>query len=112
MLFRSLDLPPGCAAKTGQKVTLGLRPEHLQLGPQGGSDGVACKVSQIEFTGADTLLGCTPEDARDDRLSAAPLQVLVHDLQAQSSLRTGDSVQLSIAAQRMQVFDAASGLRL
>ncbi len=111
-----LALPEGCAAQAGQRVTLGLRPEHLRLSPPAdpagsGPLGIACSVAQIEFTGADTLLDCTPQaTALAAAVADSPrLQVLVHDAPATTS---GDSVWLAISADRVHVFDALSGQRL
>ena len=110
-----LGLPPGCAAKPGQRLTLGLRPEHLRLLASGNgqaSDGIACTVVQVEFTGADTLLGCTPLGASPGEIGAAPWQVLVHDGQVPLTVAVGDPLRLGIAPERVHVFDAASGRRL
>ena len=111
-----LALPAACPAQVGQRVMLGLRPEHLKLTPLSTeiaayAQGVACTVSQIEFTGADTLLDCTPQaaNAAATVIDAPRLQVLVHDTPGLSS---GQSVRLDIAPERVHVFDAVSGRRL
>ena len=111
-----LALPAACAAQAGQRVMLGLRPEHLKLtllSTHGEVDAqaVACTVTQIEFTGADTLLDCAPQAASATAavVDALRLQVLVHDTPAMSN---GQSVRLDISPERVHVFDAISGQRL
>jgi len=47
-----LPLPASIAGAEGQKVTYGVRPEHLALAPDGG--GVPARVIVVEPTGADT----------------------------------------------------------
>jgi multiple sugar transport system ATP-binding protein len=101
-------LPADCAAQPGQRVTLGLRPEHLR--PHGtDGPGIACRVDAAEFTGADTLVMFAPLGGQDAVIDAARIQAVVHD---RVSLKRGDAVALAIDPARVHVFDAASGQRL
>jgi multiple sugar transport system ATP-binding protein len=92
----------------GQRVTLGLRPEHLQV-QAADAPGIPCVVRVVEFTGADTLLSCEPLTTEGAAAPTAQIQALVHDRLA---VRVGDRISLGIAAQRVHVFDEASGRRL
>jgi len=101
-------LPDNCAAQPGQRVTLGLRPEHIRV--QGaGAPGIACRVDAAEFTGADTLVMFAPLGGQDAVIDAARIQAVVHD---RVSLKRGDAVTLAIDPARVHVFDTASGQRL
>jgi multiple sugar transport system ATP-binding protein len=101
-------LPNHCAAQPGQRVTLGLRPEHLQM-QAAGAPGIACRVDAAEFTGADTLVMFAPLGGQDTVIDVARIQAVVHD---RVSKRRGDTVALAIDPARVHVFDAASGQRL
>jgi ABC-type sugar transport system ATPase subunit len=46
---------PGLAALPGRTVTIGLRPEHLELAG-GGGEGMRLIVDHVELLGADTLV--------------------------------------------------------
>ena len=93
-----VPVPRAMQATEGQAVLLGSRPEHLE--PAAGG-AIAAKVEVIEPTGADTLLMCT--------LDKQALTVVVRD---RVSLRPGDAVALQPIAEKLHVFDAASGKTL
>ena len=110
-----IALRDGFESTPERQVTLGLRPEHLRVSSGHANDssnaqGIACIVRVVEFSGADTLLSCEPLPVGAAN-NAAPitLQALVHD---HAELRPGDAITLSIAPERVHVFDAASGARL
>ncbi|TIW23096.1 MAG: sn-glycerol-3-phosphate ABC transporter ATP-binding protein UgpC, partial [Mesorhizobium sp.] len=48
----AFPLAPGSAAKDSQNVVYGVRPEHLEIHP----DGVAARISVVEPTGSETLV--------------------------------------------------------
>ena len=93
----SVSLPASVSSKVskGQKVTLGVRPEHLSVNPSG---LLKIKVDVIEPTGADTYVSCHLGDTS---------MILV--LKDRVSLKPGDSIQLSAAEEKMHFFDSASG---
>ncbi len=102
-----IALNSGFEASAGTAVTLGLRPEHLRVAHRTAGEavdgGIAATVRVVEFSGADTLLSCESE------VGETTIQALIHD---RTDLRPGDAVTLSIAPERVHVFDAATGLRL
>ena len=104
----TIALPEDCAAVEGQRVVLGLRPEHLQIRPERMA-GIACRVAVVEFSGADTLLLCEPVDRRDSDIDAPAIHALVYDRQV---VKVGDRVTLGISPGRVHVFDEAIGRRL
>ena len=104
----TIMLPEDCAAGDGQRVVLGLRPEHLQIRPER-SPGIACRVAVVEFSGADTLLLCEPVDREDRGIDAPAIQALVYDRLA---VKVGDRIRLGISPVRVHVFDEAGGRRL
>jgi multiple sugar transport system ATP-binding protein len=93
----------------GQRLTLGLRPEHLRVLPAD-APGIPCVVEVLEFSGADTLISCAPLDAgKATAVGSNQIQALVHDRLA---VKVGERISLGIAPELVHVFDAASGERL
>jgi sn-glycerol 3-phosphate transport system ATP-binding protein len=88
---------PAIAALTGsEEVQLGVRPEHIRLVDR----GIPAVIDNIEYFGADTIVGA--------RIGDAPLLIRVP---GQLSLVKGDAVQLGWDAPNQYFFDKKSGLR-
>lgn len=81
--------------KNGQNVTLGARPEHLNLDPSG---AIQVTIDVIEPTGADTYVSC--------HLGKTHMILVLRD---RVSLKPGDHVSLSVQANRSYFFDTDSG---
>jgi multiple sugar transport system ATP-binding protein len=84
-------------AAAGTKVTAGIRPEHFELAP----GGLSGEVLTIEPTGAETqvlvkLAGSDVLASFRDRFGVAP----------------GETISLLPQADKIHLFDAASGLRI
>jgi multiple sugar transport system ATP-binding protein len=90
-------LPAG-AAEPGRQVTLGIRPEHVEVAPDG---PVALEVDVVEPTGAETHFYC--------RAGAAPFCVAVHE---RLDLAPGGKLRLAFPGQRTHLFDTATGTRI
>ncbi len=90
-------LPDSARAYLGRSVHLGIRPEHIAVGP----DGVQAKVNIIEPTGSDTHL----------QLQAGS-QSIVAAVRDRPSVSVGQPVLLRIDAKKAHLFDPASGNRL
>jgi multiple sugar transport system ATP-binding protein len=92
-----LPLPPLGGGQDGQKVTYGVRPEHLTLD----AGGVAAVVSVVEPTGADTFvyahIGGVPICATFDER---------HDF------RPGRPINLAPRLDAVHLFDTASGAKI
>jgi multiple sugar transport system ATP-binding protein len=86
------------APRPGQPVLLGVRPEHVAMD---GSDGLAASVEMIEPMGAESLVWA--------RLGATSLSIRVP---AERGVTPGAAVSLRLPAERLSLFDSASGLRL
>jgi multiple sugar transport system ATP-binding protein len=91
--------PGGAAGEPGRPVTIGLRPEHLDLAADG---PIPLKTELLERLGADTIVHGRLADGT--RLVARAAGTL--------ALRLGDTVRLSIAPEHIHLFDAESGRRL
>ncbi len=98
-----LTLPEGrFAAAAGREVTLGVRPEHLEL--VGDSDGVAHMTAQVvEQLGADTVIHGHFGGDRTD------LTVRVQGIR---HLTAGEVLPLRVAPEHLHLFDPQSGARL
>jgi ABC-type sugar transport system ATPase subunit len=101
--FRSpgfaLDLPPHLAPPAPLPVTLGVRPEHLGVQPNGGA--LQAEVRLIEPLGKETLLYF-------DHGGEKPLIAVVEGTRA---VQLGARLGLSVDPQRLYLFDA-DGRRL
>jgi sn-glycerol 3-phosphate transport system ATP-binding protein len=91
--------PGGAAGEPGRPVTVGLRPEHLDLAADG---PIPLKTELLERLGADTIVHGRLADGT--RLVARAAGTL--------ALRLGDTVRLSVAPGHIHLFDAESGRRL
>jgi multiple sugar transport system ATP-binding protein len=82
-------------AKSGDKVTLGVRPEHFEWG--GGENALATRVTFVETLGSATVAYC------DHAGGAEPLTC---ELDGRVRPRNGEAVTLSVPAACTYVFDA------
>jgi len=87
---------------TGAPATLGIRPEHILTGA-GGHDGrLSAQVEMIEPMGADSLVWC-----RIGR--ATTISVRLGEMVRSGR---GETLPIAIPADRVSMFDDASGERL
>ena len=84
-------------AGAGKRVTLGIRPEHVELG----TTGMPAAVSVVEPTGTETQIGL--------KFSGQTLRVL---LRGRTACKPGETVQLSVEPAHIHVFDGETGRRL
>jgi multiple sugar transport system ATP-binding protein len=95
-----LALPAGCKGRDGQKVTFGIRPEHLAMSVSG-PDVFDAEVEVVEPTGADThvvanVFGQQIQAIFTERHNFAP----------------GARIALKPRPEAIHVFDAESGRHL
>jgi sn-glycerol 3-phosphate transport system ATP-binding protein len=88
---------PRLLASPGEKLLLGLRPEHIRLG----ETGVPARLLDGEYLGADTILTCMVGD--ETVAVRAPGRV---------AIEPGATVRLGWDVSSMHVFDATTGRRL
>lgn len=91
----------GLAPLSGQRITFGIRPEHLQPVAQEGADTFHMDVEVVEDLGADSLA--------HGRLGEA--EIIVR-LPGHAPVRTGERVILKPQAAQAHFFDAINGRRL
>jgi sn-glycerol 3-phosphate transport system ATP-binding protein len=95
-----LVLAPGSrAGEPGRKVTVGLRPENLELA---GDGTILLRTELLERLGADTIVHGRLADGT--ALTARTAGAL--------PLRLGETIRLAIAPGHIHLFDADSGQRL
>jgi multiple sugar transport system ATP-binding protein len=78
-------------------VLFGIRPEHLELSP----DGIAARVAVVEPTGSETLVFL--------RFGDSDLVALFRE---RHDFKPGDTIHLSPRADQVHLFDVESGQRL
>ncbi len=92
--------PPSLSLPSGRKVTLGVRPESIDLQAEGDSD-LCAEILLIEQLGADTIV---------------TLLLGTHELKIRStrdvSHRTGDRCSLRFHHGMVSLFDAETGVKL
>jgi multiple sugar transport system ATP-binding protein len=96
-----VPLPAGVADGSRATIVVGLRPEALELAP----DGLAAQVDAIEELGADVYLFCTAE------IGGAPTK-LVARVEARRRPSRGERISLRPRPEEAHLFDALSGQRL
>jgi sn-glycerol 3-phosphate transport system ATP-binding protein len=94
-----LPLPPELRARAGEKVTVGIRPEHLVA--SGDGPVLRFTVDLVEALGADALVHGSLGDA-----------TVIARMEGHSSARVGDALVLRALPGRLYFFDAATGKRL
>ncbi len=99
---QSLRLPPDAVPVSRRgPVTVGMRPEHLELGAGGLGESVSLEVELVEPLGADTLV--------HGRLDGAELTAR---LPAHASCRPGERLSLKVEPENLHLFDAETGWRI
>ena len=101
----TVALPQGLArGHGGRRVTLGVRPEHLHLGPpQPGDVAIPLDIDLVEALGADTVVHGRVAESDADLLARLPGSVQV---------AAGQRLTLYPHAGELHLFDPASGRRL
>ncbi|MEZ5802135.1 MAG: sn-glycerol-3-phosphate ABC transporter ATP-binding protein UgpC [Rhizobiaceae bacterium] len=87
----------GVQLTEGQQVIYGIRPEHLQIAP----DGFAATISVIEPTGSETMVFL--------RFGSHEMTALFRE---RHEFRPGDTLHLKPRTDVVHLFDAATGKRL
>jgi sn-glycerol 3-phosphate transport system ATP-binding protein len=98
----SLELPGNFTAHSGRPVTLGMRPEHLQVT---GEEGESARhtVEVVEHLGADTLV--------HGAFGSGATEVTVR-LKGIRTIDAGEVLPLTVEPVNVHVFDADTGARL
>ena len=92
-----IGITPGLHVNEGQAVTVGMRPEHLQLS----GDGIAGEVMVVEPLGMNTQVTLT---VMGDRLTLMAMD--------RPKIAPGDPVKLAIAPSNVHVFNKLTGQRI
>ncbi len=95
--------PAQRAALTGDRLTLGVRPEGWEIVPP--SEGVAASVEVVEELGSDSYAYVTPEFDPE-------LNIVVRPRPGVTAPTKGERIGLLPRAGALHLFDTASGLRL
>jgi multiple sugar transport system ATP-binding protein len=94
---------PEAVAGGRDRLVLGVRPEHLRVGPAAGEGdmGLVARVEAIEFTGAQSQV-----------MLSTPGGALVACMQERPAMKPGDAVNLTLLPHTVHWFDAGTGARL
>ncbi|MEH6523551.1 ABC transporter ATP-binding protein [Sulfitobacter sp.] len=90
---------PAVEAQNGRSVTLGIRPESIQISEA--PTGVSAQLTLVEQIGADTVLSAD--------LEGQEMRILTTGL---TSLNAGDECHLTAPAGMISIFEPTSGVRL
>jgi len=93
----------GLAARGGQAVTLGVRPEHLEPAPADTAGTLHLKAEIIEPLGADTLIHGFLGDGAD---------AMTVRLQGKAAVGAGDVLALAATQEHLHLFDPDTGVRI
>ncbi len=96
-----VPVPRGVSTNGRGELVLGVRPESLEVAPE----GIAARVDVVEDIGADAFVFCTAELGGDSTR-------LVARTEARLAPQQGDNVSLRPRADEAHLFDPASGERL
>jgi multiple sugar transport system ATP-binding protein len=100
------------AGASGKGLTLGVRPEDLEL--QADGHGIAVTVDVVEELGADAYIYGTTKAAQhvDEDDSDAPEKPFIARVDGRRPPAKGETVFLAPKAGHVHLFDAQTGLRL
>lgn len=93
----AFPMPANSAGEDGQAVVYGVRPEHLEIHP----DGVEAKISVVEPTGSETLVFV--------RFGEGEMVALFRE---RHDFKPGDTLKLKPRLDQVHLFDAETGKRL
>jgi multiple sugar transport system ATP-binding protein len=103
----TLSLPPPLARAVSsrglERIIVGVRPEHLELSPNGMIPGT---VAVVESLGHECQIVCRVQTGAGTQL------VIARQSSEITPPRVGEHVQLATTLDRLHVFDPVSGLRL
>ena len=91
------QVPQNTTAESGRSVIYGVRPEHLEIHP----DGVAARISVVEPTGSETLVFV--------RFGDSDMVALFRE---RHDFKPGDTLHLKPRLDKVHLFDAETGRRL
>jgi multiple sugar transport system ATP-binding protein len=94
-----LPLPKGLRGSKGQAARYGIRPEHLEIVPRGGT--VTMTVDVVEPTGNETILSGT--------IGGQEVQLTQRD---RLSLKPGEEISVSPKLDAVHLFDINTGQRI
>lgn len=100
------------AARAGEKVIIGLRPESWHLVDSEAADSVPIRVELVEALGAESFIYGTPSSLVDDDSATPDRNRVTVRLDKRSHLQVGEVVHVAPEAQEAHVFDAESGVSL
>jgi multiple sugar transport system ATP-binding protein len=92
-------------AGSDKAVTVGIRPEHFEIVPSGGIEGVAVTVNVVEELGADGFVYGTTKIGGEDR----DIVVRVHGRQVPQK---GETIHVVPTGGEAHVFSSSTGERL
>jgi len=96
-----VPLPQGVAANGRTSLVIGVRPESLEVAP----DGIPAKVDVVEDVGADAFVFCSTE------LGGVTTKLVARS-ESRKAPKQGDRVTLRPRAEEAHLFDPVSGDRL
>lgn len=96
-----VPLPAGYGGQNGRQVLLGIRPEYLEIAPENTNGFLSARVHAVETTGSDTVVIC----------DSAVGQVFVSS-KSRSTHSNGEQVSLSLASDKVLLFDKSSERRI
>jgi multiple sugar transport system ATP-binding protein len=92
----------GMTAKPGDRITVGIRPEHFSVGQAEGQTLFTSEVALVERLGGETLVYVKPQTGAD---------LLVIKTTGKTKLKPGERIPLTATPENMHFF-AADGVRL
>jgi len=105
----SVPLARDVAARAGEKVLIGLRPESWHVVAADTPDSIALRVDLVEALGAESFVYGTPSSMVDDESAAPDRHRVTVRLDKRSHLQVGDVIHVAPEPKEAHVFDAGSG---
>ncbi|MFE9427092.1 ABC transporter ATP-binding protein [Kitasatospora sp. NPDC006697] len=101
----NIDRENLAGAGSDKTVTVGIRPEHFQIVPEGGIEGVAVTVNVVEELGADGFVYGTTKVSGEDK-------DIVVRVSGRNVPEKGETIHVVPSGGEPHVFSASTGARL
>jgi len=108
---------PSLASYEGRRLAVGIRPEHMQIAPDGSADTINGVVEVREGLGSEIILHVATDaigvdTSAAENTAATSDRIVVARVEPHATSQIGDRASLLVDTAQLHLFDLETGLRL